>query len=28
MKTNIGLNDDARLEVGQMLNLLLADEKS
>jgi len=26
MKTNIGLNDDARLEVGQMLNLLLADE--
>jgi starvation-inducible DNA-binding protein len=26
MKTNIGLNDEARLEVGQMLNLLLADE--
>jgi starvation-inducible DNA-binding protein len=26
MKTNIGLNDDTRLEVGQMLNLLLADE--
>jgi starvation-inducible DNA-binding protein len=26
MKTNIGLNDDARLEVGQMLNLILADE--
>lgn len=26
MKTNIGLSDDARLEVGQMLNLLLADE--
>ncbi len=26
MKTNIGLNDEARLEVGQLLNLLLADE--
>jgi starvation-inducible DNA-binding protein len=26
MKTNIGLSDDARLEVGQILNLLLADE--
>jgi starvation-inducible DNA-binding protein len=26
MKTNIGLNDEARHEVGQMLNLLLADE--
>lgn len=26
MKTNIGLNDEARLEVGQMLNLVLADE--
>jgi starvation-inducible DNA-binding protein len=26
MKTNIGLNDEARLEVGQMLNLILADE--
>lgn len=26
MKTNIGLNDVARLEVGQILNLLLADE--
>jgi 2-keto-4-pentenoate hydratase/2-oxohepta-3-ene-1,7-dioic acid hydratase in catechol pathway len=26
MKTNIGLNDEARLEIGQMLNLLLADE--
>jgi len=26
MKTNIGLNDEDRLEVGQMLNLLLADE--
>jgi starvation-inducible DNA-binding protein len=26
MKTNIGLNDEARLEVGSMLNLLLADE--
>ncbi len=26
MKTNIGINDEARLEVGQMLNLLLADE--
>lgn len=26
MKTNIGLNDKACLEVGQMLNLLLADE--
>jgi starvation-inducible DNA-binding protein len=26
MKTNIGLNEDDRLEVGQMLNLLLADE--
>lgn len=26
MKINIGLNDEARLEVGQMLNLLLADE--
>jgi starvation-inducible DNA-binding protein len=26
MKTNLGLNDEARLEVGQMLNLLLADE--
>ena len=26
MKTNIGLNEEARLEVGQMLNLILADE--
>jgi starvation-inducible DNA-binding protein len=26
MKTNIGLNDEARLEVGAMLNLILADE--
>lgn len=26
MKINIGLNDEARLEVGQILNLLLADE--
>ncbi len=26
MKTSIGLNDEARLEVGQMLNLILADE--
>jgi starvation-inducible DNA-binding protein len=26
MKTNIGLTDEARLEIGQMLNLLLADE--
>jgi starvation-inducible DNA-binding protein len=26
MKTNIGLNDETRLEIGQMLNLLLADE--
>jgi starvation-inducible DNA-binding protein len=26
MKTNIGLNDEARLEIGQMLNLILADE--
>jgi starvation-inducible DNA-binding protein len=26
MKTNIELTDEARLEVGQMLNLLLADE--
>jgi starvation-inducible DNA-binding protein len=26
MTTNLGLNDEARLEVGQMLNLLLADE--
>jgi len=26
MKANIGLDDNARLEVGQMLNLLLADE--
>src|SRR5258708_39093676 len=26
MKTNIGLNDEARLEVGQMLNLIPADE--
>ena len=26
MKTNIGLNDEARLEVGSLLNLLLADE--
>ena len=26
MKTNIGLDDETRLEVGQMLNLLLADE--
>ncbi len=26
MKTNLGLNDEARLEVGQILNLLLADE--
>ncbi len=26
MKINLGLNDEARLEVGQMLNLILADE--
>jgi len=26
MKTNIGLSEEARLEVGQILNLLLADE--
>jgi starvation-inducible DNA-binding protein len=26
MKANIGLSDEARLEVGQILNLLLADE--
>lgn len=26
MKTNLGLDDATRLEVGQMLNLLLADE--
>ncbi len=26
MKTLLGLNDEARLEIGQMLNLLLADE--
>lgn len=26
MQINIGLNDEARLEVGQILNLLLADE--
>jgi starvation-inducible DNA-binding protein len=26
MKTNIGLDDESRLEVGRMLNLLLADE--
>lgn len=26
MKTTLGLNDEARLEVGQILNLLLADE--
>ena len=26
MKTNIGLNDEARLEVGEILNLILADE--
>ena len=26
MKTNIGLSDETRLEVGQLLNLLLADE--
>jgi len=26
MKANIGLNDEARLEVGEILNLLLADE--
>ncbi len=26
MKTNIGINDEARLEVGQILNLILADE--
>ena len=26
MKTNLGLNDEARLEVGQILNRLLADE--
>jgi starvation-inducible DNA-binding protein len=26
MKTNIGLNDETRLEVSQILNLLLADE--
>lgn len=26
MQTNIGLSDETRLEVGQMLNLLLADE--
>lgn len=28
MKINIGLTDEARLEVGQMLNLLLADESA
>jgi hypothetical protein len=26
MKTNTGLNDETRLEVGQILNLVLADE--
>jgi starvation-inducible DNA-binding protein len=26
MKTNTGLNDETRLEVGQILNLILADE--
>jgi len=26
MKTNIGLNDEVRFEIGQILNLLLADE--
>ncbi len=26
MKTHIGLNDELRLEVGEMLNLILADE--
>jgi starvation-inducible DNA-binding protein len=26
MKTNIGIPDEARFEIGQMLNLLLADE--
>lgn len=26
MKTNLGLTDEARLEIGQILNLLLADE--
>lgn len=26
MKTNIGLDDEARLEIGSLLNLLLADE--
>lgn len=26
MKTNIGINDDARLQVGQILNFILADE--
>ena len=26
MKTNIGLNEEDRLEVGEMLNLILADE--
>ena len=26
MKTNIGLGDEARLEVGEILNLILADE--
>jgi len=26
MKTNIGLNDETRLEIGQLLNRLLADE--
>ena len=26
MKTNIGLSDETRLEVGQILNLILADE--
>jgi len=28
MKINIGLTDEARLEVGQILNLLLADESA
>ncbi len=26
MKANIGLNDETRLEVGQILNLILANE--
>lgn len=26
MKTNIGINDESRLEIGQILNLILADE--